>query len=39
MREERKIRRLGKVLLVSTLLAACAAAVCRGKRRKWGNER
>ena len=34
MREDRKTRRLGKVLLVSTILAVCAAAVCRRKGRK-----
>lgn len=38
MREDRKIGRLGRVLLVSTALAACAAAVCRLKRRKQGGQ-
>lgn len=38
MSEDRKMGRLGRVLLVSTALAVCAAAVCRRMRRK-GSER
>lgn len=37
MSETRKTRRLGRILLVSTVLAVCAAAVCRLAGRKGGS--